>query len=614
MNTAEQIKNRVDIVDLISGFIKLKKEGVNLVGKCPFHDEKTGSFTVSPAKQIYKCFGCGKSGDAIQFVVEHEKKSFLEATEWIAEKYGIEFEAKRQVVKPVPRLEHVSKKVIEYFEKRGIQNNTLLRMKITEAKEWMPMHNKEVDTICFNYFRNDELTNIKFKGPKFIDSATKKEKKCFKLSKDAEIIFYNIDSLKDEKTAIIVEGEIDALSLIEAGIFNVVSVPNGTPPPDRSGNYCPKLEYLDNCWMDFEGKEKIIIATDNDYVGKLLREELGRRLGKERCFQVEYPESCKDFNDVLVKCGKTAIQDIIANAKEWPLEGIIAMDEIYEDIEYWYENGYPTGEKSNIDGLDDLLTFGPGQVTTVTGIPGHGKDEFTNDIMVSLSKWHGWQWATADFEEPAAYLVTKLQEKFTRKSFAFRKNPSDRMSRREFERALVFVADCFHFINIQQIDATIDGILAKATELVKRKGIKGLRINPWNCIEHKRPPGMSETEYVSEVYTKLCNWAVCHGVHVIIIAHPTKVKKNEKTSKYEVPTLYSISGSANFFNKTYNGICVYRDYETNITEVYVQKVKWSWFGQIGWSSYQYNVDTRQYNFLSTSVIKRMDSEEDSLAA
>lgn len=137
--------------------------------------------------------------------------------------------------------------------------------------------------------------------------------------------------------------------------------------------------------------------------------------------------------------------------------------------------------------------------------------------------------------------------------------------------------------------------------LVVRFGIKALYINPWNWIEHTRPMGISETEYVSLVYTKIILFARKYGVHVFIIAHTTKMVKDKQTKKYEIPTLYSISGSANFYNKTHNGITVYRDFSTGIVDVYVQKVKQSWLGQTGFSTFRYDTLTRQYSFIESSV-------------
>src|SRR6187401_3761342 len=91
-NTIQQILSRIDIIDVVGGFVKLKKRGTNYLGLCPFHNERTPSFTVSPSKEIYKCFGCGKSGNTISFLMEHEKYSYVEALRWLANKYNVEVE------------------------------------------------------------------------------------------------------------------------------------------------------------------------------------------------------------------------------------------------------------------------------------------------------------------------------------------------------------------------------------------------------------------------------------------------------------------------------------------------------------------------------------------
>ncbi|MES2430828.1 MAG: DNA primase [Bacteroidota bacterium] len=93
-NTIQQILSRIDIIDIVGSFIKLKKRGTNYLGLCPFHNEKSPSFTVSPAKEIYKCFGCGRSGNSISFLMEHEKYSYVEALRWLANKYNVEIEEK----------------------------------------------------------------------------------------------------------------------------------------------------------------------------------------------------------------------------------------------------------------------------------------------------------------------------------------------------------------------------------------------------------------------------------------------------------------------------------------------------------------------------------------
>src|SRR3954463_3800445 len=90
--TIQQILSRIDIIDVVGGFVKLKRRGTNYIGNCPFHNEKTPSFTVSPSKEIYKCFGCGRSGNSISFLMEQEKYSYVEALKWLAAKYNVEVE------------------------------------------------------------------------------------------------------------------------------------------------------------------------------------------------------------------------------------------------------------------------------------------------------------------------------------------------------------------------------------------------------------------------------------------------------------------------------------------------------------------------------------------
>lgn len=582
-----RVKASTDAYDVVSSFISLKKKGADFVACCPFHTEKTPSFSVSKSKNIYKCFGCGKSGDGITWLVEHEKMNYIDAIKWLANKYNIELEeigTRKPKIKPVPRLEKLSKEVLDYFENtRKISNDTLLRFKVTEAMEYMPKAQAVVKTICFNYFRDEQLINIKYRAAK----------KDFKMVKDAELIFYNIDSIRDEDTVYITEGEIDAMSLCECGIYNVISVPNGAAV---SGTQ--KLEYLDNCWGYFTKMKKVVLLTDNDAAGVKLRDELARRIGYAKCWVVSYLPNCKDANDVLIKYDKTALISMVDQAKLYPLEGEITMDDMYETVVDFYEKGYPMGAASGVSPeFDELLTFYPGQLTIITGIPGSGKSEFVDWLMTSISKKHGWDWGICSFECEPPFHVTKLAEKFTDKSFAFRKDPGHRMNQDEFEYAMGMVDKYFHFMNLSLVDISIEGLIAKAEEFVVRYGIKGFLFDPWNCIEPKTE-GEDNTSIILQRLNKLVAFLDKYKVHGFLVAHPTKLGKDKHTKKFEIPNLYSISGSAHFFNRTHNGMSIYRDFETNQVDVYVQKVKWSWLGKLGFCSYQFDTYTRRYKPIS----------------
>jgi len=582
-STVEEIKDRASTFEVVSDFLKLKKTGVNYVGICPFHDEKTGSFTVNPVKNIYKCFGCGKSGDGITFLMEHQRMTYIDALKWIADKNNIEVEEtgnKKTILKPVERLEKLSKETIAYFEdNRKISNMTLLRFKITESLEWMPKAKAEIKTICFNYYRNDQLINIKFRG----------KNKDFKMSKDAELIFYNLDSIKDQTEVYITEGEVDAMSLHEAGIFNVISVPNG-----GSVSANQKLEYLDNCYEYFANKTKIILFVDNDATGIKLRDELARRLGYEKSFIIDFPDGCKDANDILVKHGKDVLLNIAENAKRYPLYGEKTMDEMVEAVSDYYVNGYPSGVESGVStDFDSHLTFLEGQLTVVTGIPGSGKSEFIDWLMTSISKKYGWDWGICSFECLPEIHVTKLQEKICNKSFAFRKDPVHRMTPEDFKYSIGMVDKHFHFMNLSKIGLTIEQIIAKAEEFVVRYGIKGFLFDPWNCIESDIE-GEDSTTLVLVRLNKLIAFLEKYKVHGFLVAHPTKLQKNKNTGKYDIPTLYNISGSAHFYNRTHNGMSVYRDFDTGLVDIYIQKVKYHWLGKLGYCSFNFNKDTRMY--------------------
>ena len=578
ISNSEEIKDRANITEIIGQYVKLKKSGPNLTGLCPFHNEKTPSFTVSEQKGIYKCFGCGKSGDVIQFLTDYQNLNYIQALKYIAEKYNVPIEQDAKTYEqPQQRLTKLQPDTIKYFESRGISNNTLLRFGITETTEWMPKSNAETRAICFNYFKDDQLVNIKFRA----------KDKDFKLSKNAELVFYNLDSLKDETTAIIVEGEIDCLSMYEAGFYNVVSVPNG------AGTGTQQLKYLDNCWKYFEDKTEIIIFTDNDEPGKVIKDELARRLGKDRCYFVDYPEGCKDANDILLKHGKQMLQSIIEQRRRWPITGVITMDDVYGDVCDYYLNGYPKGYDTGIGEFDELITFSGGLITVVTGQPGSGKSEFLDYIVTCLARKHNWKFSICSFENPVSIHVTKLMEKFTGLSFNFRKDPAHRMNKDEFQEAVGLTDMYFSFINIAQVEVTIQGLLSKLKEVVLKTGVKGIIIDPWNYIEHKVPQGYSETQYISEALTLIKEFALQTDTHIFIVAHPRKLQK-DSSGQYPPATMYDISGSAHFFNKTDNGLSIHRSFKDNTVDVYVQKLRNSWQGKLGYTSFTFDTFTRKY--------------------
>jgi twinkle protein len=466
--------------------------------------------------------------------------------------------------------------MIKYFEGRCIYQQSLLDFKITESVRYMPKLEKEVNTINFNYFREGELVNIKFRPAK----------KAFVMVKDAELIFYNLDAIKDSEWCVITEGEIDCISFHQSGIKEVVSVPNGA---SKGAN----LEYLDNCIDYFSNKTKIIIATDNDEAGASLRDELARRLGYDICFKVDFGD-CKDANEFLQAHGPEKLSKLISKDAlvEFPMAGIITADMVWEDVEWLLEHGLKRGDITGVlDDFDKLVSFVPGQLMALTGIPNHGKSPFALLIMASLSLNAKWKWGIYSPEhKPLAIFLVKICElllgKRARSGFGFAKSEKD--------LAKDFISEHFIFIEPEDDNYSLDSILDKAKRLVTRKGIRGLLIDPWNKLEHNMGKGDNETMYISKELDKVIKFNQRNSVFSIIIAHPTKIRKNLKSTLFEVPNLYDIAGSANWFNKVDIGVCFYRNFQTGMSEIYVQKIKYEHLGMQGMCEVKYNVNNSRF--------------------
>jgi twinkle protein len=497
-----------------------------------------------------------------------------------AEDEYLERQRERKVyVKPTPRLNDISDKMLSWFFTRGISSNTLAALKVTEEpQEWMPQVEANRRCICFNYYRNGELVNIKFRD----------SQKHFKLAKDAELIFYNLDAVKnsDKKFIIIVEGEMDAATWVECGFLKVISVPNGASKGSM------KLEYLDNCYDDLKDVISFIIATDGDEAGEALRQELIRRLGAERCLVPIYPAGCKDTNEIYLKYQKQGVMDFFKSATPVPIKGVMELSDIKEDAERMYLYGYP--ETVRLDwGLDKYLRFRTGEFTVVTGIPNHGKSTWLNNVLVRLADKHGWIFAIYSPEKnPLTFLIAELAQIYIGVAY-FRSNPEDKMSRAQWEQAMNFIDEHFLFLKTDD-DLTLDQYLQINQQMVRRYGIKGVVGDPWNYFEHDRPVFQSETEYTGIQLGKVSKWCKRVNVHTFIVAHPTKMDKDKKTHTYLVPTLYNISGSAHWNNKVDNGVCVYRNYATGLTDIHIQKIRWFFVGTTGTVKMKFDTDSQRF--------------------
>ena len=500
--------------------------------------------SVNLDKQVWRCNHCNWSG----FLKNSMKKIEYKRPEWT-------------------NRTDLSEVVVKWFEQRGISQQTLTSQKVTESTEWMPKANKEVLTINFNYFRNDELINIKYRA----------KDKDFKMHKDAELIFYNLDGIKDADTCYIVEGEMDALSLIQAGIKNVVSVPNGATISTNN------LSYLDNCFEYFINKKEIILWVDNDIAGRKLKYDLAERLGFDRCKYIEI-EECKDANEYLIKHGLNAVITAYSKAVYFPMEGVYTISDVSNEIDDMYINGLDRGVSTEIPNFN--LNFVKGYLTVITGIPSHGKSDFLDYICLQLRIKHDWRGCFYSPENrPTQLHFSKMVRKISGKHW----DGENRISMDEVNEIKAYLDKYVWFLKPEK-DFTLTSILKQISAIKIRYGLEYFVIDAWNKIEHAD----DKTSYIGKCLDEIVTFCDINNVHCFLVAHPTKIKKNLQTGKYEVPTLYDIAGSANFYNKADNGICVYRDFEEQKTFVHIQKIKFDHWGTEGMAEFTYDVRSKRY--------------------
>jgi twinkle protein len=462
-------------------------------------------------------------------------------------------------------------KSVKWFEGRMIKQNTLKEFKIYSDEEFIPQFEKKIEVICFPYFKNEKLINVKFRGAK----------KSFKMVSNAELIFWNIDVLSKFNEVVIVEGEMDLLSYYQVGIKNVISVPNGANK---------NLEYLDSCIDAFESIEKVFLAVDQDTKGIELRDELARRIGLEKCYIVSF-KNCKDANEYMIEYGGIELYKTIKNAISYPMEGIVTVDNMYNEIYVLYEEGIKPGEKINIELIDKYISWELGRLAVVTGIPSSGKSEFVDYLISRLNVIHKWK---AGFFTPENYPLKFHYSKIFEKIIGKQLNKT-KCSDIEFNLGYEYIKDNFFWV-MNEEDTSVDTVLLAAKNLIKTKGIKIFVIDPYNRLDHKYTD--TETQYISRFLDKLTNFARFNKVLLFLIAHPTKMRKNA-TGKYDVPTLYDISGSANFYNKADYGFTIHRATDDanimqNQVEIHWQKIKFKHLGQQGITEMKYNYNNGRF--------------------
>ena len=538
-------------------------------------NERTLSVTVEGDGVKYTCWHCTEAGGYTYKQLRNESP--------------------RPRISPAPRAISVPRdsdadKVESYLASRGI-NYSLVKDKfkvVGSTKYFSPKGDLpagEVDAIGFVYGHDEAVKWRPIGDKRFIQDGAARS-------------LWGIEQIKSGKmpeTLVICEGEIDALSIATAmDDVAVTSVPNGAPSKVTDKKVCPsedkKFSYLWDAKDVLKGVKKIILMTDKDEAGEALKEELARRVGRAKCYGVSLSGGENDANDVLMRSGAERLREIVENAQPLPLDGVYQATDYADQVRRLYDNGMMKGESTGIDSVDRLFTIAPGQLSVVTGIPGSGKSEFIDQLMINLARNSGWKFAVASFENPPDLHIAKLAEKVCGKSFF---NKDDRMSREAMEKSLKFVDDHFMFLEQKSGDATTaDSILDRISQACLRKGVRGAVIDPYNYIVQNAGAEENEHQFINHLLTRLVAFARAHDIHIFFVAHPAKMPTNADGST-GVPKGMNISGSAAFFAKADLGITVHR--AGDVTEIHAWKVRFKWQGGVGMTRLQYNLDSGQFS-------------------
>ena len=503
--------------------------------KCS-HQRRKGSdpcLSVNIDEGVWHCHHCGWKGTL--------KKNVKDVT------------ISQPIVKPEPPKTNLPETVYKWFEDRGITRAVVDEAEIGYDNRW----------IQFPFIKDGEVVNIKSR------TADKK----FRQSKNAEKCFYRFDHMKGRETIIITEGEMDALSLVQAGLTNVISVPDGATAPNSNPSD-RKFSYLISAEEHLMNATKVILCTDSDGAGKHLREELSRRIGREKCCNVKYPEGCKDMNDVLIKHGEECILDIVSSAYPYPIDGVVTISDIKDRAIDLFNKPEQKGLTTGWIDLDDHYRVSDSEVTVITGVPNMGKSEWMDALMINMVQLHDFNFAIFSAENfPPERHLLKLVAKFSKQPFW----GDEKMSEETARNCMDILDDHIKFIGTQENSVTLESILEQARLLNFRYGINGLIIDPWNTIEHKFGDGENETNYVSRVLASLNTFAKVHEIHIWVVAHPRKME-NDANRKIAVPNPYDISGSANWFNKCDNAITIHRhrDDFDDYVGVHVNKIRFQY--------------------------------------
>lgn len=513
----------------------------NLKGCCPYHREDTPSFIYNKKNYTFHCFGCSKSVDIIDILME-QGKTFIDATRWLCERADIEFSCPEQHVKTLSRYrypheesrENNMSKVYEYLGKRGISKGTI---------DYLDIRADRYGNIAFHtYDQYDTLTVVNYRKSNSVSKESKENKCWFQDKADTADILWNMNRVNTSKPLVITEGQIDCASIIEAGYLNCVSVLKGSQG----------MGWIENCWDWLQQFDSIIVFSDGDAPGIKMRNEVINRLGAIRCKYVEVPNKIEwketgnyvmvtDANDILQAKGKEYLLELIYKAKDIPITSVAKLSEIKE-LNPNEMDGFETGIKE----LDkELMKIFTGGVTLLTGLPSAGKTTFLNQVVLRAMD-NGYKTFLFSRE-----LLNGMSKGWFTQVAAGRRNmhkidlPNKEIdfwvSNDEAKEDITRYYDDSFFIYKDEEENTEDKLFESMELCATKKGLRLFVIDNLMTVQLKADTtdtNKAQTDFMN----RLIKFSMKYDVAVICIAHPRKIQGGADIG------LFDVAGSQNIVN------------------------------------------------------------------
>lgn len=512
----------------------------NMKALCCFHHEDTPSLIYNPKNYTFHCFGCQKTVDIIDVYMQTQHLTYIEAVQKLFEEAGIHYSfgeagvrTRHQYIYP----QEVSKdndmtQVYEYMASRGISKETV---------DYLDIRSDGEGNMVYNYYdTNDVLTNVKYRPARKVRKGTNK---CWaQKGADTTPLLYNINRINTGESITIVEGENDLAALIEAGIHNTVSVPFG------AGNF----SWIQENWDWLEQFDNIIICSDNDEPGVKMQKECVYRLGSWRTKVVDIPQTVtsqftgrkvavKDINEVLYYCGKEAVVNLIANAKDTPVPSLIDFADVKEidlsDIE---------GITVGINDIDkEIMRLFYSSLTILSGTPGSGKTSFLcqlaaqsidQDKPVWMFSREMPDWLTKNWIE---YIlagnrhITQFQSNSGAAYWKVNEDAKREISRHYREQLMIYR---------DQFSNKLQDLQTSMEDSARKYGSKLFIIDNLMTVDLD-----ATSESMNEKQTEFVQWliqfAMKYNVATVLVCHPRKLQSGVTNVG-----MYDISGTSNIIN------------------------------------------------------------------